>query len=548
MVEEESSSALDDALDLFVKGSLKESKKKFTDITIKSPNDADAIFMVGMILMKWKREEEALIYFIAANNIKNDEWLYKVSLADTLFKLRNFADSAQFYNQALALAPDNDRPIHNYADAMIHEKRTAEAIEVCTRTLQACPDNLPSLLALSRLSYHQQDFPAELRYLETAISVAPDNAALHRKLGNALFCQNHHAAAVERLRHALTLKRNKNIAATHVNIAFSLLTLGRFDEGFHEYEWRLDERDVPFPFGRWWGEDLQNKTLLVRAEQGRGDIIQFSRFLTEVKGYRRIIFKTMPELYKLFSTLPAPIEVVCREKEIPYADVECRLLSLPYFLKTRMDTIPPPVRFELDEASLAQWRSRVQALPGLKIGLVWAGNPQYGANTLRSVSLRQFDFLREIDGVSVISLQKEPGSKELSENRLDFPHIHDWTEDLRDFADTAALISNLDLVIAVDTSVAHLAGSLGTPVWVACRQMTPHWVWMLDRPDSPWYPSMRLFRQSSPHDWDHVMRSIETALRDHVGNRAALPIEADGHGRRARHRSGTPAIAEFATA
>jgi hypothetical protein len=271
---------------------------------------------------------------------------------------------------------------------------------------------------------------------------------------------------------------------------------------------------------RWQGsEPLAGKTLLVHAEQGLGDVMQFCRYLPLLAAQGgTIVFEVMPSLKALLHSLPGDIHIIARGEPVPAVDYYCPLLSLPHALKTRVDTIPAQVPYLAAEPErVAKWTERLRELPGMRVGLAWQGNPKVEKLIWargRSFPLAALEPLAQLPGVSLLSLQKGPGHEQLA--RVPFAdRIVDLGTDLDSgpdaFLDSAAVMANLDLVVSCDTSIVHLAGALGRPVWTALS-VSPEWRWLLERNDSPWYPTMRLFRQPTEGDWGAVVTAIVRAL------------------------------------
>ncbi len=302
--------------------------------------------------------------------------------------------------------------------------------------------------------------------------------------------------------------------------------MGRFEAGWRLYEWRK-KLDKPassrvYPQPEWLGvEDIAGKTLFLHWEQGLGDTIQFCRYarLAEARG-ARVIMEVQQPLYRLLRQISPTIQIIGQGEKPAAFDYHCPLLSLPLAFRTTLETIPAAVPYlHADPDRAARWRHRLAALPGHKVGLVWAGDPNksripnrvINMDQRRSITLAHFSRLAEVVGVSFVSLQKGEAAAQ-ARTPPEGMVLHDWTDELHDFADTAALVEALDLVISVDTSVVHLTGALGKPVWMLNRY-DQCWRWLLDRIDSPWYPTARLFRQQSPGDWHGVIRAVAAALR-----------------------------------
>ena len=301
-------------------------------------------------------------------------------------------------------------------------------------------------------------------------------------------------------------------AAAHFNLALTLLRAGRLREGFAEYEWRWQvaqfapqRREFPQPL--WRGEPLAGRRILLWGEQGAGDAIQFSRYAPLVRAAGgEPILEVLPHLERLMSWMEGGYRVVNALTLGVGFDVHCPLMSLPVRFVTELDSIPPPARFQVPATARDQWAARF-GTESRSVGLVWAVNPTYANNLSRSVPGHLFSAFMRVASVRCWGLQVGPAAADAPQGLVNLD------ADLLDFAETAAVISASDLVITVDTAVAHLAGSLGKPVWVLltyasdCR-------WLLDRADSPWYPAMRLFRQTRPGKWGDVVERVARELAE----------------------------------
>ena len=310
-------------------------------------------------------------------------------------------------------------------------------------------------------------------------------------------------------------------ADAHYNEAFCRLLIGDFDRGWKQHEWRWEteqrrsqKRNFAQPL--WLGSnEVAGKTILLHAEQGFGDTIQFCRYVPLVaERASRVILEAPGTLRGLMSTLPGATKIVSRGEPLPEFDLHCPLLSLPLAFGTRLETIPsvtPYLRTPLQDSK--NWQARLGPKTRPRIGLVWSGRRTHRNDQNRSISLRSLIPLLEINA-TFVSLQKDvhPDDVALLRARSDLLH---FGEELKTFSDTAALLSNLDLIVAVDTGVAHLAGALAKPLWLLLP-FIPDWRWLLDRDDSPWYPTARLFRQDDSRNWDNVVERIYAALHELV--------------------------------
>jgi len=311
---------------------------------------------------------------------------------------------------------------------------------------------------------------------------------------------------------------NPNFAEGHFNLGIALLECGDFEQGWPEYEWRQKCSEFNASFRRfsqplWSGEEFRGRTILLHAEQGLGDTIQFIRYLPMlVRRGGRVLVEVQPALMGLLRQMRGVHQWIPRGEPLPGFDVQCPLLSLPRLFATTVRTIPADVPYLLaDPALVESWRQNLSTnVPGIKVGLAWAGNPEHKRDAMRSISLDRLAPLASVRGATFISLQKG-GSALQSDQPPEGLRLVNFSAELHDFADTAALMANLDVVIAVDTAIAHLAGAMGKPVWTLLP-FAPDWRWLVDRKDSPWYPSMRLFRQPRIGDWGTVIGSVAGRL------------------------------------
>jgi ADP-heptose:LPS heptosyltransferase len=301
-------------------------------------------------------------------------------------------------------------------------------------------------------------------------------------------------------------------------MSFRLLSCGDFINGWKEYEWRLKINARPsvkeFSQLLWDGSDISGKTILLYTEQGHGDAIQFIRYVPAVvQRGATIIVECQKELASLFQNVEGIKKVISIGEQLPAFDLHCPLLSLPLKFNTTLDTIPAEIPYiKVNPLSTRKWKDKLSDDSSkLKVGLVWAGSQSHKDDRNRSFALNTFAPLAQFDNIVFYSLQKEKGSEQAKKPPEGMKLI-DHMEEINDFSDTAALIENLDLVISVDTAVAHLAGAMGKPVWTLLP-FVPDWRWLLNREDSPWYPTMKLFRQPSHSDWKSVIHKVAEELR-----------------------------------
>jgi hypothetical protein len=320
---------------------------------------------------------------------------------------------------------------------------------------------------------------------------------------------------VKCLQRALRIK--PDFIDAHWSLALNLLLLGDFERGWPEYEW-LSPQTLLQPV--WDGGSLKGRSILIYGEGGLGDQIQFVRYAPVVKRYGgTVIVSCRKPLLPLLASCPGIDELVATGSALPAFDVQAPLMSLPWILKTSLSTVPADIPYLFADPRLQdKWQRRLRRYPGFQIGIAWQGNPEFLKDCPRSIPFVHFAPLAGLAGVRLLSLQKGAGIEQLEAAAMQFPvTVLGSGLDKRGgaFMDTAAVMKNLDLVITSDTAIAHVAGALGVPVWVALSHGA-EWRWLLEREDSPWYPSMRLFRQTRPGDWEGVFARMAQELSKRV--------------------------------
>ena len=425
------------------------------------------------------------------------------------------------FNTALAIMPRHAQALNNRGAVLTELGRAAEALDDFTRTLALRPGN-PNAWSNQGNAFAQLGrFVDSVDCYDKALAI--DAGHFDARLNRGISLQ-----ALRRFDEALAdFAQVRALAPEHVvaryNSSLVHLAVGDFAAGWtlHEARWglsgmRADWRDFPQPrLTR--PEEADGKTVLLWPEQGLGDVLQFCRYATLLAQRARVIVEAPSSLVRLLRSLPGVARVVAMGETLPAFDLQCPMMSLPLVFGTRLETIPGAVPYlRAEPERVAAWRERMATLPGLHVGLVWAGNPRptdpsaRAIDARRSMRLAQLARLADVPGVSLVSLQKyAPGA--VVEAVPAGMALHDWTGELEDFADTAALIEALDLVITVDTAVVHLAGALGKPVWILNR-FDACWRWLDGRRDSPWYPTARLFKQASAGDWAGVVAEVAQAL------------------------------------
>jgi len=404
-----------------------------------------------------------------------DAWTLKGIL---LRKLKQFEEAASAHRRAIACKPDYPDAHNNLGGALSDLGRLEEALACYRRAIQLVPKKVDFLINLAGMLQALGRVEQAITTLEQVIASHPENAE------------------------------------AQWDLALVRLLSGDFERGWKGYEWRWRARIDPPVFAEplWQGEPLNGKTILLYTEQGYGDVIQFIRYLPMVVARGgRVLLEIHPDLKNLLDRMPGISQLVIRDEPRPHFDVQYPLLSLPYLFQTTLDTLPSSESYLQPDPILKKaWGERFRNYSGLRVGLVWGGNPNVKNDRWRSPRLAPLLPLLETSGVHFFGLQKGDGRKDLVGRSMP-PSFIDLGEEIQDFSDTAAILSNLDLLITSCTSTVHLAGALGRPTWVLLH-FSADWRWFLKREDTPWYPSVRLFRQSGPHQWEALVSRVQTEL------------------------------------
>jgi Flp pilus assembly protein TadD len=476
------------------------------------PESFQLRYNLGNVLLAMGEIDESIASYKAAVGLQpscGEAWC---NLGVALRSVGDFSQAIVAYNRAIELMPGLADVYMNRGVALDALGRRDEAIADYRRAVEINPSHAKAHYNLANGLSGSDELEASIAEYERAIQLRPDFVEAHSNLGNALMRAGRRDGAMSAYNRAIEL--DPSSADPRWNRSLALLLQGDYERGWEEYEWR--NRLVPpsselFPQPRWGGENLNGRTILLHAEHGLGDTVQFVRYvslLAERGG--RVILRCQRELRELLKNLCVD-QLIVEGETIPSFDVHCPLMSLPHAFGTRLNSIPNSVPYLTpDPSRVEQWQRRLTLSPGFRVGVVWAGRPQHQYDGDRSIRLLALAPLARVAGVKFFSLQKG----EAAEQTRKLPpgmDLLDHTALLVDYADTAAMISQLDLVISVDTSVAHVAAAMGKPVWLLLA-FAPDWRWLLDRDDSPWYPTMRLFRQSVRGDWTSVIERVTQSL------------------------------------
>jgi tetratricopeptide (TPR) repeat protein len=493
------------------------------------PEHADGLHLLGVLAYQQGRNDEAIDLIGRARRLDGDRADYASNLGNALQRALRLGEAEAHYRAAIALNPEGAAAHCNLGAVLHAQGRTEAAIESCRTALRLRPGYLDARNNLAVALSDLGRFDEALEHFRAALALDAERAETRNNIANVLAALGRFDEALDQYDAALA--RQPEIAAVRHNRGTTLLRVGRFAEGWRDYEWRwrtqqlaASRRDFVQP--QWDGAPLGPRILLVHAEQGFGDTLQFCRYAARVDG--RVVVEVQPALVGLLRGRLGACRVVAQGEPLPAFDLHCPMLSLPALIEDAPDPAAHAAPYlAADPVRGAAWRARIAALPGLRVGLVWAGGARPGQPGLanvdrrRSTTLAALAPLAEVRGVSFVSLQKGPPAAQAAAPPAGMT-LHDFTEELSDFAETAALVEALDLVISVDTAVAHLAGALGKPVWLLNR-FDSCWRWGAEGADSLWYPSLRQFRQPRPGDWAAVAADAAAALGDAAdGSRIAF--------------------------
>jgi tetratricopeptide (TPR) repeat protein len=549
---QQAEAALQEAVTQHRQGELVPAEKNYARILKSYPDQFDALHLLGLLKLQAGKAGEAQRLITAALRINPSSVDALANLGLVLTALRRPADALASFDKALALDPDHFEALANRGNLLLDLDRAEEALVCFVRVLARDPRHVPARVNRGNALLALGEVGAAIREYDDALGVSPNDAKALMNRATALFRIGRHADAIagyDRLlvlmpdhpealsargqalqaagRHhdalasyAKAISLARDFAHAHFNEALALLTVGEYARGFQQYEWRwrrpgIVRRNLGKPL--WLGEyPLGRKTILLHAEQGLGDTLMFARYAPLLaRAGATVIVEVQPALRDLLSALGG-VRVVAQGETLPAFDVHCPLGSLPLACKTALANVPAAIPYlQANQDRVAKWRARLEALPGRRVALAFAGNPAHINDRNRSIALERLRPLLSTPGLSFVSVQRDVRESD-REMLGDRALITDLGSELTDFADTAAVLALCDRVITVDTAVAHLAGALGRATWILLP-FWPDWRWTLDRDTSPWYPDARLFRQGADADWGPVIERVRSELAAFAG-------------------------------
>jgi tetratricopeptide (TPR) repeat protein len=544
---QQAAAALQDAIALHRQGRLAAAEKIYARILKAYPDQFDALHLLGLAKLQGGKAGEAHRLISAALKIAPQSADAHANLGLVLGALKRPADALASFEAALTLAPDHLEALGNRGNVLLDLNRAQEALACFDTVLAREPRHLPArvnrgnaLTALGRPEEAIGEYdlalardPADAKALfnranalfrmgrsadsaagfDRLLALAPSHAEALSTRGLALQALGRHEDALASYAKAIVLHRD--YADAHFNEALALLTVGDYARGFAGYEWRWKRAGIARrSFGKplWLGEyPLGRKTILLHAEQGFGDTIMFVRYASLLaRAGATVVLEVQGELKELLAQVEGVSAVVARGEPLPAFDVHAPLGSLPLALKTTLASVPADIPYlRASEARVEQWRPRLEALGDRRVALAWAGNPAHINDRNRSIALSRLAPLLSTPGITFVGLQRDNTSDSKSDTRMEtFVNLGDK---LTDFADSAAVVSLCEIVVSVDTAVAHLAAAMGRPTFVLLP-FWPDWRWTPAGETSPWYPHARLFRQPADGDWDRVIARARSEI------------------------------------
>lgn len=510
----ETSALISQAVAHHQRGRLAEAEEIYRRTLAHNPRHVDSLQLLGTLLHQVGSYAPAIE--LLGRAIDLNDWVpeFHCNLGAALFAAGKIETAETSCRRALVLRPDFRESYKNLGGVLQALGKIKEASASYRYADMLGPSLAIECSDLGTNLQTEGKIDEAVALYRRSIVLEPDFGVAYNNLGSAQQAEGRISEAIASYRQAIACKTD--FATAHNSLGILLLLTGRLLEGWPQYEWRwLDDKNGlklrAFSQPQWNGEDLAGRTILLHGEQGLGDIVMLCRYVPLVAARMPVVLELPRSIVSLLSPLGDVARIVAKGEALPAFDLHCPLGSLPLALSTTVETIPPPVpRLEVDPERVVKWRDRLPPT-GYRVGICWQGNPSYPSDHLRSAPLSAFARLARIPGLHLISLQKQYGLDQLDGITGVITLNDDFDNGPDAFLDTAAVMMSLDLIITIDSAIAHLAGTLGRPVWLALQEI-PHWPWMLNGLDTPWYPGMRLFRQESPAGWRPVFDRIAAEL------------------------------------
>ncbi|MGF1581670.1 MAG: tetratricopeptide repeat protein [Gemmataceae bacterium] len=542
---------------LNLQGKYQEAIHVYQAVLLHHPNSAETYNLLGVALRQLNRWQEAVDCYRCAVRLDPGYAPAHCHLGDALFHLDKLVEAEACCREALRLAPHEADAYNNLGSILQKQGRWTEALSVFEHALSLSPNNVDPRAQVSRASvlWNLRRYSEAEQIYRNVLNTQPDYADAVLGLGSTVFELNRPEEAVRHFDHAIRLSPQHadtfaNRSQAHIalgipqaaladqeqaaalapnqpkhrlGVALAKLLLGDYERGWAEYECRWECAGFsqrPYQQPVWDGSSLEGQKILLYGEQGLGDTIQFARYAQIARDNGgEVILQCQKPLVELMATCSGVSQVLAESETASSFDVHAPLMSLPYILGTTLETIPASIPYLSGSHELVDsWKKELSQYPGLKVGIAWQGNPDHPSDRYRSVAVDRFRPLSEVIDVCLLSLQKFHGTDQLSKLSVPFSVVDLEIQSklpFESFTDTAAVLKNLNLLITVDTALAHLAGALGVRVWVLLAKLNDA-RWLLNREDSPWYPTARLFRQVRMGDWTEVFGRVTAALQELV--------------------------------
>ena len=511
---------------LFEQGKMEEAAAAFKEAIELNPGLPEAHNNLGLARVALGRAAEAVECYREAIRLRPAFAQAHNNLGIALRQQGKIDEAVACCREAVRISPHMAEAHNNLGTARDEQGNYLEAIASLEQALRIRPDFAKAYNNLGIAYWHLGDYEQAASSCRKAIELTPELAEAHNNLGNVLRDEGRYDEALACYEESLKLVPDGIDA--HWNRSLVWLLQGKFEEGWQEYEWRwklrnFSTRQTDRPL--WDGSALEGRTILLDAEQGLGDTLQFIRYapLVQARGGKVVAVCQRP-LMQILSNFPGIDRLVAQGEPVPPFDCYLPLLSLPKVFGTTLESVPASIPYlRPDPYLLEQWGRELASFRSFKVGIAWKGSPKNRMDSVRSIPLAAFEPLARVPGVQLISLQKGIGSEQVKEvsdrfDVIDLAQRLDLTAGA--FMDTAAVMQHLDLVVTCDSSLGHLAGALGAPTWIALT-LSPDWRWLLEREDTPWYPSVRLFRKKFVGDWSDVFERMAAALTELVASRTA---------------------------
>jgi tetratricopeptide (TPR) repeat protein len=503
------------ALALHQTGQLASARNLYEEILKIQSNHFDALHLLGVIAIQTRDFYRAVELIGKAIDVDPQNATAYFNRGIAFKQLAKLEAALASYDGAIAIKSDYSEAYFNRGNVLRVLERFEQALVSYDQAIALQPDRVEAHLNRSNVLAELRQFDAALIGYDRTIMLKPDYAEAHLSRGNLLRYLERFEEATASYDRAIAIK--PDYAEAHAFRSHTLLLCGNFENGWRELEWRWKAESAPsknrnFAEPLWIGEEpILQKTILLHGEQGFGDTLQFCRYAKRVSELgARVILEVPEPLVSLLANLEGVSQLIARGTVLPHFDYQCPLMSLPLAFKTDLATIPGAAKYlRGDSAKAAQWRATLGEKTKPRIGLVWSGSEGHKNDRNRSISLAELIEYLPAD-LHYVGLQKNVRESDKCALQA-MPHMLNFSDELSDFSDTAALCECMDLLISVDTSVAHLGGSLGVNTWVLLP-LIPDWRWLLARDDSPWYPTAKLYRQRKAGDWAEVLQRVKAAL------------------------------------